>query len=223
MHIQPHSEELRKYIPAAAYFSLIEQQRRQSFIGMPLGYSNETAILNRIEQLEQLEEKGFVYFGEKNWLKSYFTSSDPSVRDSYDQWVNTNFREYLGLQFGISTEYSGPGKTVWHAELNVTNRLLGYKALKNPGFLAIDEIDIMVAGNLQAPHPTHVIKVFEFLHSLEYAVSSIHYQPKGGREISVTGIDVTNPIDPSRWELNVISDYGSEWDFTIVDGRVWGE
>lgn len=221
MHIQPHSDKLRSYIPSEVYFSLIEQQRIHSFIGTSLSFSNETSILKRIEQLEQLEESGFVYFGEKNWLSSYLVSSTPSVIENYDQWVSSNFREYLGLRFEISEECTESDSLLWSAELNATELLLGYEPLKNPGFLPVDEIEVIIVGSSKSPHPSHIIKAFEFLHSLEYALSTVNYRPKGGREISVTGIEVTNPIDPSRWELNVISDYGSEWDFTIVNGRAW--
>ncbi len=221
MHIQPHSDKLRRYIAPDTYFSLTEEQRRRSFIGMNLSFSNETVILNRINQLEQLEEKGFVFFGEKNWLTSFLSSSRPSDMEGYDQWVTKNFREYLRLPFEISTEHTEPDTLLWCAELDTIDLLLGYADLKNPGFLEIAEMEIIIAGNTESPHPSHLIKAFEFLHDLEYAISTVRYQPKGGREISVTGIEITNPIDPSRWELNVISDYGSEWDFTMVNGRAW--
>lgn len=221
MNIQPNSSLLRKYIPPSYYFQLMDMQRHQSFIGMSLSHSNEQSISKRIEELEELEKMGFVYLGEKNWLQSYLADKNSPDFINYDQWVWQVFTDYLHLNFKISQDFDHLDEIIWEAELDASNLLLDFKELENPGFLVIDDLDVFVGGNQEQAHPAYLVKAFEFLHNLEYAVSTVLYKSKGHRVLSITGIDVSNPIDPGRWELNVISEYGSDWDFTIVNGKAW--
>ena len=221
MNIQPHSSSLRKYIPQEKYFRLMEEQRKRSLLDFPLDSIEEKRIVQRIEELEKLEETGFVFVGEKNWLQSYLIENKSPQLQNYVQWVRYNFTNFMKLKFEISQDFDHLDYIIWQAEFDGTDLTLGFDELKNPSFLEIDELEIFIGGNEQSPHPDYLIKAFEFLHNLEYAVSTLSYKPPGGREISVTGIDVSNPDDPCRWELNVISDYGSEWDFTILNGKAW--
>lgn len=71
MHIQPNSDQLRKYIPIETYFQLVKKESNRSFIGLPLNLVEPSMIDKRIQKLEELENTGFVYVGKKNWLLSY--------------------------------------------------------------------------------------------------------------------------------------------------------
>ena len=221
MNIQPNSNQLRKYIPQQDYFRMMEEQRRRSYIGISLNSWDKKRINQRVEELESLEKSGFVYVGEKNWLQSYLHDHNSSQFQDYHQWVNYNFKNYLGLHFEISQGFSHLDYTIWQAELKTDGLLLDFEELRNPAFLRIDNLEIYIGGSGLNPHEAYLAKAFEFLHNLEYAIATLLYDPKGSRALSITGIDVSNPVDPCRWELNVISDYGSEWDFTILNGIAW--
>lgn len=221
MHIQPSSASTRKYIPLAEYYQLMDQQRFHSFIGMPLNQSTEGAIAQRIKDLESLEARGFVYLAEKGWLKAHQDHKTSGEYLNYRHWIAHLFSRYLQIQFDLSPDFEQLEYKIWHAELDARHLLLDYDALKNPAFLPIDELDIFIGGDDHGPWQTHLIRTFEFLHNLEYTIATLRYKPNGNRELSITGIDVSNPTHPGRWELNVISDYGSDWDFTMVDGRAF--
>lgn len=220
MHIQPLSNQIRKYIPREAYFELMHQQRIRSLIGLPLNRVDKGLREKRTFELEELEQAGFVYVGEKNWLLSYEQEESPDFQN-YEQWVLQNFSSFLGLEFTISTEFAHLDYIIWKAEFDATNLALGYDALKNPGYLAIDELEILIGGNEHSLSPAHVMKAFEFLHNLEYAISTIPSESTITRELSVTGIDVSNPADPCRWELEVVSEYGGDLEKTIINGISW--
>lgn len=220
MHIQPQSDQLRKYIPKEAYFQLMDEQKNRSLIGLPLNLVDNPLIERRIFELEELEKSGFVYVGEKNWLLSYEQQRSVDYRN-YEQWVLQNFRSYLGLEFSISADFSHLDYIIWQAEFDATELVLGYEELKNPGYLDIDELGILISGNEQGISPAHITKAFEFLHNLEYAISTIPSENMITRELSVTGIDVSNPTDPCRWELCAISEYGGDLEKTIINGISW--
>ena len=223
MHIQPNSSQIRKYIPRQTYFQMLDEQRNPSYIGFPLSLTNEERIRQRIEQLEEKEQLGFVYIGEKNWLQTYLQNNKSSQFESYDQWVKHNFENYLGLQFKISNEYDHLDYILWQAELDSKGIQLGYDDLKNSAFLELEELDVFVRGDEQAPNVTYLVQAFEVLHNLEYAISTLKYKGSVQGEISATGIDVSNQVNPRRWELNVISSYGADWDFSFIDGFAWGQ
>lgn len=219
MHIQPNSNHLRKYIPITTYFQWMEAERNRSFIGLPLNLVEASMIQQRIQQLEEHEKSGFVYVGEKNWLLSY-AQNQVAGYQNYEQWVLQNFKEFLGLDFEVSPDYSHLDYTIWQAVFDAEKMVLGYEELKNPGYLDIDEIEVLIGGNEQTLSTAHVVKAFEFLHNLEYAIATIPVE-SGTRELSVTGIDVSNPTDPCRWELGVISEYGGDLEKTIINGIAW--
>lgn len=218
MNIQPNSSALRQYIPPEKYFQMQEAQRSRSYIGLPLNFINEENIKSRIAALEALEIEGFVYVGEKNWLQFYLDNNRSFDFENYHDWVLFNFENFLQLDFEVSGGLGGSDQTIWQTELNTEGLVLPFSQLQNLAFLALDDLEILIGGDAEALHPALAIKAFEFLHNLEYAIFDIPYQPSGGGQVSATGVDVSNQTDPCRWELNVISGYGSEWDFTIVNG-----
>ena len=222
MNIQHESASFRKYIPTFAYFQLQENQRSKSYIGMSLSHAEEAGIRRRIRSLEALEKDGFVYVGEKCWLKFYLENNRSNHFESYDRWISHHFENFLHLDFQISPGRDGPTTVKRKAELDTDGLMLDFSDLRNPAFFPVDDLEIMIGGDMEGMSPVFMVKTFEFLHNLEYALSTVTYKPPGDNKVSVTGIDVSNPVDPSRWELNVMSEYGSEWDITIINGVAWG-
>ncbi|MEL7147702.1 MAG: hypothetical protein AAFO69_15110 [Bacteroidota bacterium] len=216
MNIQPGSAAIRKYIPAETYFSMQEDQRHKSFIGLSLNSVAHNSIVARIKVLETLEKEGFVYVGEKNWLQCYLQNNHSSHFSSYNQWVTHNLENFLQLNLTLSSQYEKP---IWWATLDCEQHGLGFSQLQNPSFLPPDDLELLIGGSEHFPHPAFMANSFEFLHNLEYAISTICYEVP--ERLSITGIEVSNEVNPSRWELNVISGYGSEWDFSIINGQAW--
>ena len=227
MHIQPGSIQRRKYIPTSDYFKLMAEQKRRSFIGLSLATWADEAIERRLTELEALERRGFVYLGEKNWIEAYFNENKSKELNSYDAWVRRNFNRFLHLEFTIDENYptysvQEEAPTIWKAYIrDLKDLLLGFSELEYPAYMDLDDLEIFVAGTQQSPSAAYLCQAFEFLHNFEYALSTQSVNPISPRPISVTGIDITNPTDPGLWELNVISEYGSEWDQTFVNGLVW--
>lgn len=227
MHVQPHSKQVRQYIPTADYFQLMAEQKRRSYIGLSLATWADEAIERRLAELESLEQRGFVYLGEKNWINTYYEENKSKELNSYDAWVRRNFSRFLQLEFTIDKNYptypvQEEVPIIWKAYIgDLKDLLLGFSELEYPAYMDLDDLEIFVAGTKHNPSAAYLCQAFEFLHNLEYALSTQSVNPRAPRPISVTGIDVTNPTDPGLWELNVISEYGSEWDQTFVNGRVW--
>ncbi|MEO1518168.1 MAG: hypothetical protein AAFV95_24315 [Bacteroidota bacterium] len=171
MNIQPSSKAIRKFIPIAAYFDLCAQQRNRSFIGCSLRNCSQDTIDKRIKELEALEERGFVYLGEKNWLVSFQRSNRPHTLAQYDAWVKNNFDSHLGLTFELTTE-EWQGLNIWSADLLLAPYSLAFDALKHPSYRLPETLEIFVLGNESRPASSHLLPAFEFLHNLEYSVST---------------------------------------------------
>ena len=153
-------------------------------------------------------------------MRFYLENNFSTAFQNYHDWVSFNFENFLQLEFQDISGVGDLDKTIWQTELETPGLTLNYPELHNPAFLALDELEVSILGDSVAPHPSFTIKAFEFLHNLEYAISTLAYQSPGGT-ISASGIEVSNISDPCRWELNVISEYGADWDFTIVNGQAW--
>ena len=226
MHVQPGSKQVRQYIPTTDYFQLMAEQKRRSYIGLSLATWADEAIERRLAELKALEQRGFVYLGEKNWINAYYEERKSKELNSYDAWVRRNFSRFLQLEFTIDENYptypvAEEAPTIWKAYMDAKEFLLSFSELAYPAYTDIDDLEVFVAGTKEAPSAAYLCQAFEFLHNFEYALSTQPVNPRDPRPISVTGIDVTNPTDPGLWELNVISEYGSEWDQTFVNGVVW--
>ncbi len=229
MNIQPKSKELRKYIPTDDYFASLREQKEMSFIGEYLNIWADEVVLKRIKELEGLEDNGFVFLGEKNWLQQFLNSNRSDSFKSYDQWVIDNFNSFLGINFEIDREYptysSDQGSLfAWKTIFPAHKYLLGFEELNNPAYCEFDECDefeLYVGGNEDEPSRPHICALFEALHNLEYSISTLSSDTRGYAPLDMTGIDVSNNIDPSRWIINVRSEYGAEFYKTILNGTAW--
>ncbi len=225
MNLFPSCETIRRYVSPEEYASLIYAQRHQTFLGECLiGYA-EDGIKERIRTLDKLEtDCGFVYVGEKQWLERYLENDRSPELSRYHYWVKTLLVDGMGLEFSY-TEYSKnphfPGK-VWQAEFDGSEYGLGFEALNNPAYGPIEEVELYVFGDEEGLSPAHLIKAFEFMHDLEYILAAMPADRGGRAPLFVEGLEVANEEEPMRWELNVVSEYGSIYNQTIVNRRKWG-
>ncbi len=221
MNIQPNSKESRKYLEVSEYFSLLRKQRMQSFIGEKLSIWADEALEKRINELEECEFKGLMFFGEKNWLYSYIKNGRSDDYNTYEKWVQENFTNFLGLSFKIDNNYPSGMEKTWKAALPATKYLLDFDELKNPAYQDIEELELFVGGNDTEPSSMHICALFDALHNLQYSIATLSRDTKDYEPLDITGIDVSNKIDPYRILINVISEYGSEFDKTIICGEAW--
>ena len=205
------------------YFSLLREQRLRSFIGEELNIWADEALKKRIKELEGLETKGFVFFGEKNWILKFVQNERSDDYNTYDKWVTENFKYFLGLCFVCDESYpSGMDKT-WKANFSASKYLLKFDKLKNSAYQEIKDLELYVGGDNIEPSSMHLCSLFDALVALEYSMFTLSHDTQGYEPLDITGIDVSNKIDPYRVLINVISEYGSEFDKTLVSGEAWRE
>jgi len=222
MNIFPSCKTIRRFVSPEEYASLIDAQQYQTFIGECLiGYA-EDGIKERIRTLTHLEiDHGFVYVGEKQWLEQYLKKGKSAELSRYHYWVKTLLFDVLGLTFRYAEYSKNPHfpARVWKAEFDVSRYGLGFEALNNPAYAPIEEIELYIFGQEEGLSPAHLVKAFEFMHDLEYIVAAMPAGRGGSAPLLVEGLEVTNEEEPMRWELNVISEYGSSYNQTIVNRR----
>ncbi len=225
MNVFPASKAIRRFISFEDYASLIEAQQHQTFIGECLmGYA-EDGIKARIRALTRLEvDHGFVYVGEKQWLERYLKSGKRATLSRYHYWVKRALFDGMGLTFSY-VEYSEnphlPAR-VWKAEFDASSYGLGFEALNNLAYAPVEELELYVFGQEAGLSPAHLVKAFEFMHDLEYIVAAMPAGRGDRAPLMIEGLEVTNEEEPMRWELNVVSEYGSFYNQTIVNRRKWG-
>ena len=78
-----------------------------------------------------------------------------------------------------------------------------------------------VGGNENEPSRPHICALFAALHDFEYSISTLSTDTRGYDPLQISGISVSNNIDPSRWIIYVRSEYGAEFYETILNGRAW--
>ena len=222
MHIQPHSKAIRSPLSSEEHFALSQQEKRRSFIGLNLKHIAREMIHHRLDELAVMEQRGFVYLGEKNWLLSFQAESEKNF-DTYDLWVHHNFETFLELNFQLDEnyEYGRPEQKIWKAEKDMSAFLWKDEKIKSPLFEEIDELEIYVSGNEREPSSIHLVQAFEFLHNLEHCLLTFPENKSWKSPLGITGIEVCNLVETSHWELNVVSEYGSAWDESIIGGWAW--
>jgi hypothetical protein len=222
MNIQPNSKDVRKYIPKDEYFSLVSKQLAESYIGLDLRGWAESAILKRLTELKELEDKGFIYLGEKNWLEDYLSSDSSETLRNYDSWVTQNFKQYLGFNFRPCPDDDlQNGYVIWETEIKAHPFLLSFPELHNPAYSKINELELIVIGTPKRPEPAHISRLFSALHNLEYIISALSSDTKGYEPLGITGVCINTLSNPDLWFLNVVSEYGSEFSKTIINNTGW--
>lgn len=221
MNIQPNSQEISKYIELEQYFALLSEQRHQSYIGSDLSIWADAALRERLTELEDLEEKGFIFLGEKNWLLKFVENNRTNNYDTYDKWVIDNFQEYLGLTFVIDEGSSIENDKMWKAEISAADHIHRYHLLINPAYHELKHLELFVTGDCTKPSAMHICSLFESLHILQYTIASLSHDSRGYEPSHITGIEVSNKINPHHIWLNIVSEYGSEFNGTAVLGKGW--
>ena len=229
MNIHPLSSGTRKPISPERYRVLSAAQRQKSLISFPATIWG--ALSSRIAELEELESEGFIYCGEKYWLNDFIASGKDPYLSDYGKWVENFFKSTLGLNFSIDELTTNActidlrGNKIWSSSLEVNKYLMGFEHLKNPSFQSLSaasSLSINVIGSAHQPSPVHLCNAYEFLHGLEYFLAELRYESKEEfNPFEVIGINVVNSLDPRQWDVFLLSEYGSEFDLTLVDGVQW--
>lgn len=226
MNVFPSCKTIRRFVSPVEYASLINAQHYQTFIGECLiGYA-EDGIKERIHTLTKLEiDHGFVYVGEKQWLEQYLNSSRSEELSRYHYWVKMLLFDVMGMAFSYADYSENPHlpTKVWKAEFDGSRYGLGFEALNNPAYAPIEEVELYIFGQEAGLSPAHMVKAFEFMHDLEYILAGMPTGRGDRAPFWVEGLEVTNEEEPMRWELNVVSEYGSIYNQTIVNRRKWGD
>ena len=152
MHIQPGSKQRRQYIPTTEYFQLMAEQKRRSYIGLSLATWADEAIEQRLTELEALEQRGFVYLGERNWIRAYQKENKSEQLTSYDAWVRRTFSNFLLRDFTIVEGYptypvAEAAPTIWKTYMDARDFLLGFSELAYPAYTDIDDLEIFCCRN----------------------------------------------------------------------------
>jgi hypothetical protein len=211
MNLQTQSKYTRRYFPLKEYLNLQKQQENISYTKNNLKELETRQISKRIEELQKQEEKGFVYLGEKNWLQSYLESENLEKFKLYSQWVLYNFENYLELNFKPIEDASNSDIFVWETILDAEDLNLNFKELSMVNSTPFDELELAIIGNKEKISKNHLIKLFEILHNLEYILCDLYEKIPKYSEESIMGIDIINNSDSTNWQLNLISEYGSEF------------
>ena len=222
------SQDVRKYIPPAEYEALVGGQRNYTCIGLDLtGYGG---IERRIAELEDLENKfGFVYYAEKLWLKDYLKKEGEDICH-YALWLTKMFQEVWGVSFtylnpGSHFTYGILPQSHWRVLLESPASFLPtFSEIKNPAFERPEEIrdlEVIILGDKEAFYPMYLIKAFEFLFDLPYIIAVLPNDPRGYAPVGITGLEVCNPENVMWWELNVVSEYGAVFNYTLLQRKPW--
>ncbi len=214
---------------AARYRDLSIDQRQRSLIS---SLASAWELSSRIAQLEGLESEGFIYCGEKYWLNDFIAAGKDPLLADYGAWVEQFFKSSLGLSFSINEEETNAytrdlrDQRIWSASIDTKKYLLGFEELANPIFQplsATNHLTINVIGSTLQPSLAHLCNAYEFLHGLEFYLADLRYESQDEfSPFEVIGIDVTNHLDPRTWGVVLLSEYGSIFDLTLVDGSQWG-
>ncbi len=219
MH-DPFGLSRRKALPFEAFERLVAAQQSRTLTGSYLSDEPTERIQKRRAELEGLEaEHGFVYVGEKDWIEAYL---DGGSFIRYDQWVGHVF-DALGVSFSYVaySENEGFPQNVWAsdfpARLVLTNQLPW-----KPSYSVEADLDVTVYGTAAGPSPGHLVSLFDYLCCVEYMVAQVANVARHDVAIAVTGLGVTHPACVMAWDMVFMSEYGAEWDQTLLHRRLPG-
>lgn len=214
MFLTADDRNIRGFIEPEYYEKLFNSQLKQSFIGSSLCVWGSVSIEKRIAELEQLErEEKFVFVGEKHWL-IHFLSENRSINFSrYEQWVNFQLIDVLGMNFSLSpfsVKEDFP-KECWLATVDISEYLIKSASLDNKQFEidSPEELELMVCGNKEGIFPAHLIKLYEYLHDYEYILSGSGFKNWDKEHLYIGGLGVTDVEEPNQWDLYVDDCLGS--------------
>ena len=216
MHVQPGSRHRRGGLTAPEHARLRVDARVGSLVATRTRRLATEVLDARRNALRALEQQGYVHVGERAWLDEVRTT-DPTLR--YADWVRRTLDD-LGLHWAPSSPGDEPDAGAWADGLRLWSAVLDAPALRlahvdHPGFEPPDDdFVVRVAGTADGPLPAHLVAAFEALHDLEYTLATLHRPDKYGPDAPV-GIEATNAVDPARWSLLAISEYGADLAYAV--------
>lgn len=228
--MDPFSKSIRKYIVFDEFEAILLREegmtRTSDYLSLGGNRDQQDSLEKRLEYLTALEQaKGFVYVGEKLWVQDFLVNQR---FPRYDQWVLNTFEEVLRVKFNYvpntdtsgftNTDIEGLPTSIWRATIDPALVLMQFPEHRN--CLVGSEMELNVYGLETGPSPAHLVKLFEFLHCLDYMIA-LYTEKISDESLSDTeieGIHVEHPSAIMSWIIDFCSSY-SQWDFWINHRR----
>ena len=222
MYLSSRQQAEYRYIRPDRYEELVSEQRNRSFIGQDLLQLPKEMITSRIDELQYLEDKFYFYFsGEKAWLLAYQQHNKSAEFAHYAAWVRYQFSHELGVQFRYVANL-GFEQPKWHAEIDISERIFQIPELQHAIFFANKDqtLQLSVSGDNTAPYAPHLIRLYEFLHDLEFIFANI--TRKSTQEtIKLVGIGATSLEDPMFWHVRLEDEGGEVIIQNLLGRKLW--
>ncbi|AOT06980.1 hypothetical protein [Pseudoalteromonas luteoviolacea] len=216
----PFSHLIRKCIPADEYWELCKIQRQLSFCEEELSEKSNDEIKRRIKNLEEYEQLGFVYIGEKKWLKDYLSNHSQFSYSTYSDWVLAVFNNYVlfkPFKWGMYEDENGRtsdeyrniwcGKIIEGSVISLFNELTTAKAMEK-GLGRFFDYDIEVFGCTKAPDKKAIAYAYEFLHDFPYYLEQAQDILNDKQyDIYIDGISLIDPGNHTNCDLMYSTDY----------------
>lgn len=207
----------RRFIPFHEHEALSYEQQSRTLTGRYLSTEPREILEARIAALKDQEAaSGFVYRGGRRWLEA-FLQSGRFIR--YDEWVFDLFAE-LEITFAYVdySETAGFAKKAWFGELSAALIPVDEGVLK-PTFSLDTTLELSVFGTAEGPAPAHLVELYACLGCFDAVAAMLSDAHTAQTAVEITGVALMHPAFPQVWSVELMSEYGAEWDQTIPRGR----
>jgi len=204
--------------------SFYESLCKGSFVGLDLNLYAHEAFEKRIAILDEHEnDEGFVFVGEKKWLVDYIDSSNPDHISTYYHWVELQFSGNLGVSFTpevFSSERDKNQEYIWRCTIEVGELFIKGVQITKETFELPGKLDLSVYGTRTEISPAHIVRLYEFLHDLEFVLGSNNFEEYLNEEFELIGLGVRSVDNPMFWEIDLVSKYGSELNIPLSNRQL---
>jgi hypothetical protein len=210
------SKNIRRFIPAKEYFEL---QRNASVFSLTQQRNMDIDVIEkRIAELDLLEEtSGFVYFGEKQWLRSL---RERSSFQAYSIWAKEQLTTILSCELDtVDVEIE---EVCWQGYTEDLSCVVCFSELTDP-ILTIDCLNVSILGDGISPNPKEWLLVFEVLHNLCYFLFLTALRLRDAEGSCSASVERIVIKDGSDWSLFLLTEYGgdSEAKFHQQEMMLW--
>lgn len=215
----------RTSIPQPEYEALVLQSKQKTLIGDKGKIFGDIDIKKRIADLEALEQsKGFVFVAEKLWLLDVLSEKFDGGHFHYHKWLEKKLFETYPKSLSFSEfepEIDYYPNKAWKLAIDSKPAQLNFSCFEHRGLNYPDSLDVFIYGSQKGFSPAHLVTAYEYMHDLEYMMELHNQDPSPYQKNDIMNIAVVSAENPYRWTINLMSEYGSEWD-TYFNFRTYG-
>jgi hypothetical protein len=205
----PFSILNRRYIPWLEYQTMTSVLCRGTLIGNhQLRREDRDRRVNELINYEL--NYGFVYVGEKKWLMPEMSQSSKS----YSDWVLDQFNKVVFPERFVC-DCQGSSDSRWEGYTEDVSKLMIFPELMRESIRIGGYLNIFIPGNTIAPDSFKICQAFEILHNISYYLKMAalpEYE-------DVFLHRVVLERQQSRWQMELINDYGNVGDVDFCDSR----